>query len=131
MIKHINHPQDLTDLHNELKSKRLPFKVVIAETAPHKEHLTEYEKKRKQLAYFNRSIVPTYSRASGLREDEAKADLVYRFMSITDDEVESMGGMSNKRLSEVIEQCQAFLIDNFGEQASEDLVLYINKTKKL
>lgn len=96
---------------------------------------SEYEKWIKQNSYFHRGIVPAYSKLSGLGWDESKRDLQIRFACVNElrdsYEVESIGDMSNARLSEFIEHCTHFLASEFGAVVDEILSTNINKTKRV
>lgn len=131
MIKHIGHAQDLTDAIHELQRLRKPYTIYTHDEKPTKG--TELEKWSRQNSYFHRGIIPTYSKLSGLGEDESKSDLQVRFACVRElkdsHEVESLGGMSNRRLAEFIENCTQFLAMEFGAVVEE--LLTLNKTKKI
>ena len=132
MKKHIKHKQDLKDAFDFLKEKKMPFVLTAHETRPDKG--TSRDESWKRLnSLFHRGIVPTYSEVSGLREDEAKAHLQQLFACVYEQkdyyEVESIAGMSIERLNKLIDNCQQFLIQNFGVKADE--LLTINSTKRI
>jgi hypothetical protein len=119
--KYISHPQDLHDAKQELERLSFPFRVMSIAQRPTVGDGADAWKR--QNSFFHRGIVPTYARLSGLGEDEAKQDLQIRFACVAElkdeYEVESVAGMSNSRLAKLIEDCQQFLIMNFGERADE------------
>lgn len=150
----INHPQDKKDAFDALDVP-YPYKIIIQRLPATPTHSDEYEKRRKLMAYFHRSIVSEYAMAEGVTEERAKIDLMLKFARIGEvviDEVgeydvmwidgdktyvaeqgkrywvESMGGMSNDRLSEVINNAKNYLFTQYGIFAKD----YINtKTKKI
>lgn len=132
---HINHLQDLYDAINFIKNIKLPFRLYLVRSVPKKEHTAEYEKRRKQMAYFHRALCPTYAKLSGLGEDEAKSEFQRRFACVEEHAdhfmVESIGGMNNERLAEFIENCTHFLAAEYGEIVDEMLVLNVGKTKTI
>ena len=66
MIRHISHPQDKSDAKQELDKLSYPFILITKRGVPDKVlHPDEYEKRRKQLAYFNRTLVPLFRDLSG------------------------------------------------------------------
>lgn len=126
----ISHPQDLIDTFNRLKDVERPFMLQVIRSKPTEE--TELKTWKRINSFFHRGIVPTYCDLSGLLEDEAKRDLQQRFATVEEHVdhylVESIGGMSLQRLTSFVEQCQTFLIINYGERAN-DLINYHRKTK--
>lgn len=130
---HVSHPQDLKDATDRLRD--IPYSYVLMATPVKPEKGTdEYEKWLRLNSLFHRGVVPTYSELSGLGEDESKQDLQIRFACVREHldhyEVESVGDMSVKRLNEFIDNCQNFLIMNFGARADELLIIN-SKTKKI
>ena len=89
----------------------------------------------KQNSYFHRAIVPTYAELTGQLEPHAKHELQIMFALISDNsdhyEVESISGMSEKRLAEFINNCTKHLIIEFGSIADESLQKNIGKSKKI
>lgn len=128
------HSQDLKDAINLLEDIKKPYRIIAFPISPKKDTL-EHETKAKQMAFFHRGVVPTYSSLGGLTEQEAKEDLQCRFALVEEwgdhFRVQSLSGMSIPRLAEFIEQCQVFLIQEFAVSASELLIKNIGKTKKI
>lgn len=131
---YVSHPQDRHDAKQQLDSVPFPYRLMTVTQKPHK-GTDEYEKWLNSNSYFHRCIVPTFSNLSGLGENEAKEELQKMFALVRDledeHEVESISGMSLQRLVQFNENCQNFLIANYGEQADELLLLNIGKTKKI
>lgn len=130
----INHPDDLHQAKNELDRLPYYYRIMVVKHKPEK-GTDEYERWLRQNSFFHRAVVPTYSKLSGLGEDEAKTDLQRRFALYREFpdyyEVESIGDMSNKRLAEFVEACVQFLAMEYGEIIDEMLVLNVNKIKKV
>ena len=131
MNKHIAHPQDKADAKQELDNLKYPYRLLAIYVKPEK-GTEEYETWKRSNSFLHRGVIPTYSRLSGLREDEAKSDFQKRFACVAEYsdyyEVESIGDMSLPRLNEFIEQCQIFLVQQFGEMADKLLANH-GKTK--
>lgn len=157
-MKHIyiSHPQDLTDAFSSLKGLPLPYVLMAQKQTPEKYHEDEYEKKRKLMAYFHRTIVPAYAEQDGITEDQAKAQLQIKFArvgEITIDEsgeydvvwmendktrifeqgkkyyVLSVAGMDNKTLRLFIDQCKRYLLTTYGLHLFEHE--YVGETKTI
>jgi len=128
----ITHPQDLTDAFSQLKEERIPFIILKQSTRPKTGKEVDSWKRLNSL--FHRGVVPTYSNLSGLGEDEAKQHLQQLFALYREHEdhyeVESVAGMSIERLNKFIDDCQGFLIQNYGARADEMLIANV-KTKKI
>ncbi|ANS04896.1 hypothetical protein [uncultured Mediterranean phage] len=126
---YVNHKQDFYDATQEIERLPFPFRIMAMAQRPTKGDSAD--KWKRQNSFFHRGIVPTYSSLSGLGEDEAKSFLQVRFACVAELEdsydVESVSGMSLSRLAKFIEDCQNFLIANFGERADE--LLTENKLK--
>lgn len=134
MIRHISHPQDKFDVKQELDKLSYPFILITKRGVPDKVlHPDEYEKRRKQLAYFNRTIVPLFRDLSGYSYKEAKDHLYKEFALISEKdgvcEVESMADMGMDRLAEFINDIVNFIITEFGVMPDEHT--YYGKTKFL
>lgn len=133
MIKYVSHPSDKHEAKQQLDLLRYPYVLMAVSQRPTEG--TDEEKWKRLNSLFHRGVVPVYSRFSGLGEKEAKEDLQRMFALVVDGidywEVESIAGMSLQRLSEFIDNCQNFLVVNFGEKANELLLNNINKTKKI
>jgi hypothetical protein len=132
--RNIQHPQDWHDAKNELEKLRYPYRLMAIAQRPTSGN--ELEKWRKQNSYFHRAICPTYAELSGLDEHEAKRDLQIRYACVIESadsfEVESIGGMSNERLGKFIQDCDRFLVMEYGHTADELLSLNkIGKTKTI
>jgi hypothetical protein len=131
---HIGHRQDLYDAKTDLDGVPFPYVLMAVSHRPHK-GTDEYEKWLNSNSFFHRCIVPTFSELSGFGENEAKEELQKMFALVRDldgeYEVESIAGMSLQRLVQFNENCQNFLIANYGEQADELLLLNVGKTKKI
>ena len=133
---YIDHPQSKYDAQQQLDKLKYPYRLMAITQRPTEG--TELEKWSKSNAYFHRGLCPIYSQLSGLGEDEAKEDLQRRFACVIEHkecyEVESIGGMSLKRLVEFIENCQQFLAMEFGhvvDQMITENKLKYTKTKKV
>jgi len=130
---YINHPQAKIDAKQDIDKLPFPYRLMAVKMKP--EGGEELEKWKRMNSYVHRAIVPTYAEMGGLGEDEAKEDLQRRFACVVEYEdsyeVESIGGMSNERLSSFIESCTQFLVQNFGVIADEMLLSNINKTKSI
>lgn len=131
MNRYIAHLSDLNDLMGELKEIKLPYYVLILRQKP--TDGDDKEKWKRLNSFFHRGVVPIYSHLSGLDEAEAKIDLQRMFATVREDEehyiVESVGGMNLPRLMGFIEQCQTFLIKEFGVSANE--LIEMNRIKYL
>lgn len=152
---YINHGQDLITAMSEFKMLPLPFWLIGKPTTPTKDNKDEYEKFRKQMAYFHRTIVPDYAREAGVNEVEAKAELQIKFARVGEILVDggeydvlwleqnrlrvfeegkyyyvlSIAGMNNKQLADFIEQCKHYLLTQYGVMVKEYNRDY--KTKKI
>lgn len=150
----VNHPQDKKDAFDAIDAP-YPYKIIVQRLPVTPIHADEYEKRRKLMAYFHRSIVPEFSKAAGVSEVEAKAELQMKFCRVGEilvDEtgefdvmwidtdryfiaeqgkhywVESIAGMSNDRLSEVVNNVKDYILQQYGVFVKD----YINtKTKKI
>ena len=134
MRKYVAHPQDKYDAKHELDHVPYPYFLMAVRHKPEK-GTSEYDKWLRSNSFFHRCIVPTFSELSGLGENEAKEELQKMFALVNDlpdsFEVESIAGMSLQRLTQFNENCQNFLIMNYGERADELLLNNIGKTKKI
>jgi hypothetical protein len=153
---YISHPQDLKDAIDDLKELRLPFMLLAKSTAPTKEHVDEYEKKRKQMAYLFRSVVPAYADCTGVTEEQARGELQIKFARcgeiIKDSsgeydivwldgdkfrvleqgkifQVQSIASMSNAELSGTIEKSKNYILQQFGVIIKEFINIF--KTKEI
>jgi sarcosine oxidase gamma subunit len=148
----VSHPQDLKDACDDLKGLRYPYVVMSKSTAPKKEHKDEYEKKRKQMAYFFRSITPTYADCAGIGEEQARYELQSKFGrcgEIKQDDsgefdvvwiegdkffvmeqgkkylVHSIADMNNAELADLIEKSKNYILQQYGVMVKE----FINNYK--
>mgnify|MGYP005990042913 CR=1 FL=1 len=133
---YISHPQDRMDIISDLDDIKFPYRLMLV--SQRARDGTESDKWKRLNAFLHRGVIPTYSSLSGLMEDEAKSDLQIRFALVRDNpsyyDVESVSGMSVKRLIKFIDDIQMFLAINFGTKADELLtensIKYL-KTKKI
>jgi hypothetical protein len=144
--RYINHPQDITDLINELKDKSLPLQIMVMKAVPEKHHEEEHEKRRKQMAYFHRTICTAYADAAGVDEQRAKYELLVKFgcvEEIIEDEsgewdtvwldndklrvftegkgyrIMSVGALANDQLARLIDQSKNYLLQYYGIMVTE------------
>ena len=119
--KFIENHSDLNDVIYKLKEMKFPYFLSTYTGKPTEE--TELQKWNRLNSFFHQGVVRTYSDCSGLLPDDAKQDLQMRFALVSDVEdcafVESISGMSVRRLTDFIEVCQVFLLREFGVRANE------------
>lgn len=132
--KYVAHAQDKHDVKQELDKLNYPFILITKRGVPDKLlHPDEWEKRRKQLAYFNRTLVPLFRDLSGYSYKEAKDYLYTEFALISERdgrcEVESMADMGMDRLSEYINDVRDFIITEFGVMPDDHT--HFGKTKFL
>lgn len=130
-MRYIQHPQDLHDYINELKSMQRPFYAYTTRGKPPQD-TDEFVAWKRVNSFFHRGLVPTYCEFTGLLEPEAKRELQVLFSLIEEHKdyylVESISGMSLARLNEFCEQVQTHIILNFGIRAN-DLINIHRKSK--
>lgn len=131
--KYISHAQDKYDAINELKGIGYPAMLVVEKMPPTKEHTEEYEKKRKQMAHFFRSVVTTFSRVAGISDEQARTELQLKFARCGEVIVEESGEydvvwMDNDRLR-VMEQGKMYYVHSVADMTNSELSTLIEKSK--
>jgi len=141
---------------SEINSIPYPFIIMAKSASPTKEHEDEWNKKIRQMAYLHRSIIPVYADCIGETEDKAKVELQIKFARtgevMVDDSgaydvtwveldktrifehgkmyyVHSVADMSNKEISDFIEQCKRYIYTQYGVHIGEFISNY--KTKQI
>lgn len=139
---YLAHPQDIKDMCDDLKERVLPMHVHADSAVPDKtEHPDEYAKRLRMMSYFHRTICVEFGKAAGVGEEEAKYTLLSKFGAVneivksesgewdvvsivngkmfvfndnTHHEVRPISDMPNNELSEFINQCKDYLLQNYG-----------------
>jgi hypothetical protein len=153
---HISHPQDFTDAINDLRGLRLPYILMAQSVTPEKCHIYEYGKKKRQMAYYYRSVVPTYAKCCGITEEHARSELQIKFarceeviktedgewdiIFISEDKlrvieegkvyrVQSIADMSNTELSDLINKSKDYILMQYGTHVPDRILNF--KTKEI
>jgi len=145
--KYLAHPQDKIDAQNELNGISYPAMIFVERMPPTKENVDDYEAKRKQMAYFFRSVVPTYAKCTGVSEEQARGELQIKFARcgeiLVDEDtgeydvvwldedrfrlfeqgkmynVHSVADMTNAELAELINKSKDYLMIQYGAEIEE------------
>lgn len=129
MIRVLSHIADVDDLARELKDM-LPVRLQFDRAKPTKD--PDKEMWRKLNAHFHAGIVPTFGKHTGLRQDEAKNDLMKMFALVEhhlDDDgndvyfVEKVGSMNLERLRRLVLEANQFIQETWGDVAEPPLDL--------
>lgn len=132
--RYISHGSDLSDAIGEIKQLRYPFMLVTNAMPPQKQHHeSEYEIKRKQMAHFFRSVVPTYAKCAGITEEQARGELQIKFCRTAEVLKDESGEYDLLWLEEdkfrVFEQGKAYHVQSVASMSNAELADFINKSK--
>lgn len=130
---YINHPQDLKDCYDTLKESVLPIFVYTDRAVATTEHSDEFEKRRRLMAYFHRSIVTAYADAAGLTEEQAKGELQTKFARCGEVEVDEAGQFDVMWLDEdkfrVMEQGKHYYVESIASMPNDRLSKFCNNCR--
>lgn len=153
---YLSHSQDKADAFQELDYIPYPYMLMAKATVATPEQGDEWDKRKRQMAYLHRSVVPEFADCIGETEDVAKVELQKLFLrcgEIAIDEagqfdvvwidgdnlkvfelgkqyyIQSVAGLSNKELAHFIEQCKRYILMQYGRRVRE--FINNNPTKKV
>ena len=130
---YVSHPQDFTDAINEIKRLPYPMMLLSKQMPPTKEHADEHEKKRKQMAHFFRSVVPTYADCAGLTEEQARYELQIKFARcgeiITNESGEYDVVFLEKDKFRVFEQGKKYAVMSIAAMNNAEIAYLIEESK--